>query len=181
MEKKQQISIFTTASLPWMTGTAINPLFRAAYLASHDEERKVTLVLPWLSLQDQEHVYPDNITFNLPSEQEIYVRRWLEERTGFPSTPFNIRFYPGKRSPITAVVIFLPSPITPPYPFTATASASASASATQALSLPRHPAFIATPPLSHYPPLLLQQHPLPSSTVAAPSLPPSHYLQNPSH
>lgn len=98
MVKKQQISIFTTASLPWMTGTAVNPLFRAAYLASHDEERKVTLVLPWLSLKDQEHVYPDNITFNLPSEQEKYVRRWLEERTGFPSTPFNIRFYPGKFS-----------------------------------------------------------------------------------
>uniref|UniRef100_A0A5B7B6R2 Digalactosyldiacylglycerol synthase 2, chloroplastic n=1 Tax=Davidia involucrata TaxID=16924 RepID=A0A5B7B6R2_DAVIN len=96
MDKKQHISIFTTASLPWMTGTAVNPLFRAAYLAK-DEERKVTLVIPWLSLKDQEHVYPDKITFNLPSEQEKYVRHWLEERTGFLSA-FDIRFYPGKFS-----------------------------------------------------------------------------------
>lgn len=95
MEKKQRISIFTTASLPWMTGTSVNPLFRAAYLAKQDEERKVTLVIPSLSLKDQEHVYPDKITFNLPSEQEKYVHNWLEERTGFRSS-FNIRFYPGK-------------------------------------------------------------------------------------
>ncbi|KAA8516011.1 hypothetical protein F0562_019190 [Nyssa sinensis] len=96
MDEKQHISIFTTASLPWMTGTAVNPLFRAAYLAK-DDERKVTLVIPWLSLKDQEHVYPDKITFNLPSEQENYVRQWLEERTRFKSN-FNIRFYPGKFS-----------------------------------------------------------------------------------
>lgn len=98
MEKKQQrIAIFTTASLPWMTGTSVNPLFRAMYLAKQDEERKVTLVIPWLSLKDQEHVYPDKITFNLPSEQEKYVRNWVEERTGFRSC-FDIRFYPGKFS-----------------------------------------------------------------------------------
>ncbi|XP_058211555.1 digalactosyldiacylglycerol synthase 2, chloroplastic-like isoform X2 [Rhododendron vialii] len=97
MEKKQRISIFTTASLPWMTGTSVNPLFRAAYLAKQDEERKVTLVIPWLSLKDQEHVYPEKITFNLPSELEKYVRNWLEERTGFRSG-FDIRFYPGKFS-----------------------------------------------------------------------------------
>ncbi|OVA13199.1 hypothetical protein BVC80_757g15 [Macleaya cordata] len=94
MDKKQHIAIFTTASLPWMTGTAVNPLFRAAYLAK-DGERKVTLVIPWLSLKDQELVYPNQITFHSPSEQETYVRLWLEERTGFISG-FNIRFYPGK-------------------------------------------------------------------------------------
>ncbi|GFZ21061.1 digalactosyl diacylglycerol deficient 2 [Actinidia rufa] len=96
MEKQQHISIFTTASLPWMTGTAVNPLFRAAYLAK-DGERKVTLAIPWLSLKDQEVVYPDKIAFNSPSEQEEFVRQWLEERTGFRSG-FDIRFYPGKFS-----------------------------------------------------------------------------------
>ncbi|KAK0580542.1 hypothetical protein LWI29_003115 [Acer saccharum] len=94
MDRKQNIAIFTTASLPWMTGTAVNPLFRAAYLAK-DGERKITLVIPWLSLKDQELVYPSNITFSSPSEQEKYVLQWLEERTGFTSS-FNIRFYPGK-------------------------------------------------------------------------------------
>ncbi|XP_031390921.1 digalactosyldiacylglycerol synthase 2, chloroplastic-like [Punica granatum] len=94
MDRKQHIAIFTTASLPWMTGTAVNPLFRAAYL-SKDGERKITLGIPWLKSKDQELVYPSNITFRYPSEQERYVRQWLEERTGSKST-FDIRFYPGK-------------------------------------------------------------------------------------
>nr|GMD62368.1 digalactosyldiacylglycerol synthase 2, chloroplastic-like [Ipomoea batatas] len=96
MEKKQHIAIFTTASIPWLTGTAVNPLFRAVYLAK-DGTRKVTLVVPWLSLNDQEHLFPNNITFNTPSEQEQYVLRWVEERTGFTSN-FSVRFYPGKFS-----------------------------------------------------------------------------------
>lgn len=94
MDKRKHIAIVTTASLPWMTGTAVNPLFRAAYL-SIDERWKVTLVIPWLSKRDQENVYPNKIIFDLPSEQENYVRQWLDERIGFKST-FRILFYPGK-------------------------------------------------------------------------------------
>ncbi|XP_065864719.1 digalactosyldiacylglycerol synthase 2, chloroplastic isoform X2 [Euphorbia lathyris] len=94
MDKKQRIAIFTTASLPWLTGTAVNPLFRAAYLAK-DGDRKVTLVIPWLSLKHQKLVYPNNITFSTPSEQEAYVREWLEDRIPFLSG-FHICFYPGK-------------------------------------------------------------------------------------
>ena len=74
MEKQLHISIFTTTSLPWMTGMAVNPLFHIAYLVK-DGERKVTLAIPWLSLKDQEVVYPDKIAFNSPSEQEEYV--WI--------------------------------------------------------------------------------------------------------
>ncbi|XVF80001.1 hypothetical protein PTKIN_Ptkin15bG0035400 [Pterospermum kingtungense] len=94
MGRKQHIAIFTTASLPWMTGTAVNPLFRAAYLAK-DGERNITLVIPWLSLKDQKLVYPNTTTFRSPSEQESYIRHWLEERIAFVSR-FDIRFYPGK-------------------------------------------------------------------------------------
>ncbi|KAK9742921.1 hypothetical protein RND81_03G205700 [Saponaria officinalis] len=94
MAKKQHIAIYTTASLPWLTGTAVNPLFRACYLAK-DGERKVTLVIPWLSPNDQGLVYPDNITFKSALEHEAYVRKWLEDRTRFISR-FDIKFYPGK-------------------------------------------------------------------------------------
>ncbi|XP_057532232.1 digalactosyldiacylglycerol synthase 2, chloroplastic [Amaranthus tricolor] len=94
MAKKQHIAIYTTASLPWMTGTAVNPLFRAFYLAK-DGERKVTLAIPWLSINDQGLVYPDNITFKSAKEHEAYVRKWLEDRTRMISR-FEIKFYPGK-------------------------------------------------------------------------------------
>lgn len=96
MDKKEHIAIFTTASLPWMTGTAVNPLFRAAYLAK-DGHRKVTLVIPWLSKCDQEYLYPNKITFSSPKEQEKYVREWIEQRTELLCS-FNICFYPAKFS-----------------------------------------------------------------------------------
>lgn len=94
MDKQQHIAIFTTASLPWMTGTAVNPLFRAAYL-SKSGERIVTLVIPWLSQKDQTLVYPNDFTFSSPAEQGNYVRQWLEGRTRSKSS-FRLRFYPGK-------------------------------------------------------------------------------------
>ncbi|XP_047310255.1 digalactosyldiacylglycerol synthase 1, chloroplastic [Impatiens glandulifera] len=92
---KRHVSIVTTASLPWMTGTAVNPLFRAAYLAK-SAKQNVTLLVPWLCHSDQQLVYP-NITFSTPEEQEVYIRKWLEERVGFDAN-FKISFYPGKFS-----------------------------------------------------------------------------------
>jgi len=77
----ESVWIVTTSSLPWKTGTSINPLLRAAYLGRHVE--KVHLLLPWLSPQDQEHLFPTNLRFSTPTEQTEYLLDWLRQEAEF--------------------------------------------------------------------------------------------------
>lgn len=92
-EPGRSVAIVTTAALPWMTGTAVNPLLRAAYLARrglHD----VTLVIPFLAPSEQKIIHP-NMIFNTPEEQAEYVNKWVEERCGF-KPQMKLSFYPGR-------------------------------------------------------------------------------------
>jgi len=89
----REIAVVTTACLPWMTGTSVNPALRAAFLA-RDGSRRVTLVVPFLPLSDQRILHPQH-TFSSPEEQEEHVREWLRNRVGF-EPDLQISFYPGR-------------------------------------------------------------------------------------
>ena len=101
------VHIVTTAALPWMTGTAVNPLLRAAYMHQRLEainngndtqtntSSYVTLVIPWLELpEDQRQVYNKRV-FESKEEQELYIRNWLAESANMPNAAahLNIVFY----------------------------------------------------------------------------------------
>ena len=55
-------------------------------------------MIPWLAKSDQKAIFPAGVTFNSPEEQEDYVRKWAEKRTGFESN-FKVTFYPGRYAP----------------------------------------------------------------------------------
>jgi len=86
-DKSKRIWIVTTAALPWMTGTAVNPLLRAAYMTEGRTEAggSVTLMLPWLEReQDRDSVYGKSREFETPEEQEAFIRKWLVEKAKLP-------------------------------------------------------------------------------------------------
>eukprot|EP00804_Cyclotella_cryptica_P012376 CCRYP_010832-RA/>CCRYP_010832-RA protein AED:0.05 eAED:0.05 QI:418/1/1/1/1/1/7/44/883 len=94
----KNIWIVTTASLPWMTGTAVNPLLRAAYLTAGRKQMggSVTLMLPWVERPaDQERIYGKAERFANQKEQEEYVRDWLRDVADLKeaSVDLRIRWY----------------------------------------------------------------------------------------
>ena len=103
-----RIAIVTTASLPWLTGTAVNPALRAAYLwrASHE----VTLVVPWVAAADQHRLFPEGMVFATQEEQAVAVIDAIQRRIPFPLPPgagrsdfhshgFRLVFYKGRYDP----------------------------------------------------------------------------------
>jgi hypothetical protein len=108
----RKMAIVTTASIPWFTGTSVNPLLRAAYLSrltkkiNNDHgtanEQMVTLVIPWLEMEeDRQSLYGDKYNFSTPEEQEAYIRNWLREDAGMPEEAdpergIKILFYPSR-------------------------------------------------------------------------------------
>lgn len=93
----KNLLVVTTASLPWMTGTAVNPLLRAAYLTHGRKPAggSSTLMVPFLERdEDQTRVY-GKIRFKAPAEQEDYIRNWLRESAGMEdaAADLRIKFY----------------------------------------------------------------------------------------
>jgi hypothetical protein len=91
------IHVVTTAALPWMTGTSVNPVLRAAYLCKmtkriNEQEDKViviqpkqcvALVVPWLELEeDRLELYGPQYNFTCPEDQESYIRTWMRDQAG---------------------------------------------------------------------------------------------------
>ena len=103
-DPSRKICVVTTAALPWRTGTAVNPLARALYLTRGRPKNSVTLMIPWLTDQeDQAKVYGNNI-FETPEEQEEWIRQYCRERIFNSETNddsndevenLQIRFYPS--------------------------------------------------------------------------------------
>lgn len=87
----RRIWIITTACLPWLTGTSVNPLLRAAYLARDRPEGMITLMVPWLPKEDQDMAFPPGLRFNTPDEQREYVQKWLIEDAELPMAAKRLR------------------------------------------------------------------------------------------
>ncbi|CAM9246935.1 unnamed protein product, partial [Phaeothamnion confervicola] len=96
-DPSRRIWIFTTACLPWLTGTAVNPLLRAAHLQRGRAKGLVTLVVPWLDAGDQDKVFPKGVCFERQEEQEAHVRAWLARADlAAESESIAVAFYPGR-------------------------------------------------------------------------------------
>jgi len=79
----RRIWVVTTAALPWRTGTAVNPLLRALYLARDRPPQYVTLLVPWVpDAKARAFLYGANLTFQNPSEQEAWIRNFCVTRAG---------------------------------------------------------------------------------------------------
>ena len=65
----RHITIVTTAALPWMTGTSVNPLLRAAYLESALKDAVIQLLVPWVSAAEQDKLFPDSLRMDSPEHQ----------------------------------------------------------------------------------------------------------------
>jgi len=102
----RRVAVVTTAALPWMTGTSINPLMRAAYLATRGIP--TTLVLPWLQPEQQPLLFPPGVTFATEEEQGDYVRAWLGRSGSTPPDGLSLRWYEAVYEPFLGAIIQRP-------------------------------------------------------------------------
>ena len=73
---ERTFSIFTTSTVPWRTGTSINPLLRGVELTRFG---RVVFILPYLiRSEDRRKVY-GNVDISSRNDQEIIVRQWIRD------------------------------------------------------------------------------------------------------
>lgn len=75
------MAIITTAALPWLTGTAVNPALRAVHLWKRGHD--VTLLVPWVEASVQPRIFPDGITFDSPHDQAVSFAKEISKRISF--------------------------------------------------------------------------------------------------
>ena len=100
-DRNRRIWIVTTAGLPWMTGTAVNPLLRALSLCQDRPAQYVTLMIPWLVSDNERKVlYGSKHDFVTQQDQEAWIRQYCVERCNCTHEvayqKLNIRFWLGK-------------------------------------------------------------------------------------
>jgi hypothetical protein len=93
---ERRIWVVTTAALPWMTGTAVNPLLRALYLTRGRPKEFVTLMIPWMEdAESRRKIYGKDRIFETSAEQEEWIRHFCRTRAFCADEEENlrIRFY----------------------------------------------------------------------------------------
>jgi hypothetical protein len=96
LTKDRSVVIVTTASLPWMTGTAVNPALRAAYMVGTGYE-DVTLLLPWLEDNNDQKTLFNGRVFANKSEQELFVRDWIQKNApDADASTLKLGWYPSR-------------------------------------------------------------------------------------
>ena len=111
-DPSRSICVVTTASLPWRTGTAVNPLLRALYLVRYQREHEgntaedskgsVALVIPWLeSSEERAKLYGTaNKFLDGPrgmKEQEQWIKKYAKERCDMENEANELKYiwYPA--------------------------------------------------------------------------------------
>ena len=96
LTKDRSVVIVTTASLPWMTGTAVNPALRAAYMVGTGYE-DVTLLLPWLEDDADQKTLFNGRVFANKSDQELFVRDWIAKNApDADASSLKLGWYPSR-------------------------------------------------------------------------------------
>jgi digalactosyldiacylglycerol synthase len=86
----KEVAIITTAAPPFLTGTSINPLFRGIELAKIGF--RVTVLMPWVDVDQQNRIFPTGLSFNTPEEQASYIKDEFMPKD-VPKDGLRIRFY----------------------------------------------------------------------------------------